>query len=221
MSCACTRPAHGGTLAAAFLLLGLLMPLAAGAGTGQDWRFRVYLDEREIGYHHVTLSRDGTGTRLRSQAQFDVTFLSIPLFRYRHETTELWNERCLQSIAAMTDENGERYRVQGSVDGDGFRLMTHAGERVLPACISSFAYWDKAFLNRDRLLDPQSGEYLDVEARYLGEQSIRVRERETRARRYRLDTGKADIELWYSRDDDWLALEATLEDGQRLRYVLE
>ena len=202
-------------------LAALLLPHAAGAGTGLEWRFRVYLDEREIGHHHISLTRNGAESQLLSRAEFDVTFLSIPLFSYRHEATEVWDRDCLQSISSTTDENGTGYRVQGALQGAAFQLSTHAGDRVLPACISSFAYWDRGFLNRDRLLDPQTGEYLDVEVRYLGEQTIRVRNRETRAHHYLLDTGKTGIELWYSQTDHWLALESTVEDDRRLRYVME
>jgi hypothetical protein len=209
---------------AALLRLGLaalLVPLAAGAGTGQEWRFRVYLDEREIGHHHISLIRDGAQSRLLSRAEFDVTLLSIPLFSYRHEATELWDSDCLQRIVSTTDENGTEYHVQGAVQGAAFRLTTHAGDRVLPACISSFAYWDRDFLNRDRLLDPQTGEYLDIEVRYLGEQTIPVRGRETRAHHYRLDTETSAIELWYSHQDHWLSLESSVDDGRRLRYVMD
>lgn len=202
-------------------LLVLLAPLAAGADTGQEWRFRVYLDDREIGHHHISLTRNGAESRLLSRAEFDVTFLSIPLFSYRHEATEVWDHGCLQRIASSTDENGTGYRVQGAVQGAAFRVTTQAGEQLLPACISSFAYWDRDFLNRDRLLDPQTGEYLDVEVHYLGEQTIRVRSRETRAHHYRLDTGKTGIELWYSQADHWLALASTTEDGRLVRYVME
>jgi len=201
--------------------LVLLVPLAASAGTGKEWRFRVYLDDREIGYHHFRLTQDGPETALLARAEFDVTFLGIPVFSYRHENTEVWDGQCLQDIRSTTVENGERFRVEGTANGEAFRLSTRGGEQTLPACVSSFAYWDKAFLQHDRLLNPQTGEYLDVETRYLGEQTIRVHDQATAARHYRLNAGETGIDLWYSKEGQWLALEATTRGDRLLRYRIE
>lgn len=201
--------------------LVLLVPLSVNAGTGREWRFRVYLDDREIGYHHFRLTQDGPETALLARAEFDVTFLGMPLFSYRHENSEVWNGQCLQNISATTVENGERFRVEGAANGEGFRLSTRNGEQALPACVSSFAYWNKAFLEHDRLLNPQTGEYLGVETRYLGEQTIRVRDEDRAAHHYRLTTGETGIDLWYSREGQWLALESTTRGGRLLHYRIE
>ncbi|MGD2137639.1 MAG: DUF6134 family protein [Gammaproteobacteria bacterium] len=202
-------------------VLVLLVPLAASAGTAKEWRFRVFLDEREIGYHHFHLIQHGPETELLARAEFDVTFLRIPLFSYRHENSEVWIGQCLQNISAITVENGERFRVEGTANGGGFRLSTPNGEQTLPACVSSFAYWNRAFLENDRLLNPQTGEYLDVETRYLGEQTIRVGDTDRAARHYRLTTGETGIDLWYSREGQWLALESTTRGGRLLHYRIE
>lgn len=199
----------------------LLLPVTAGAMTEKEWRFRVYLDDQEIGHHHFYLTRNGPDTELQAQAQFDVTFLKIPFFRYRHDNTEVWQSRCLQRITSSTDENGKQFRVEGAADGEVFQLTTQSGTVTLPACISTFAYWDKSFLERDRLLNSQTGEYLDVEVRYLGEQSIRVRDEETRAYHYQLTADKANIELWYSQDGQWLGLQSTTDSGRLLRYAMD
>jgi hypothetical protein len=201
--------------------LAVLLPVAAGATSEKDWRFRVFLDDKEIGHHHFHLTRSGAQQQLTTEANFEVSILKIPLFRYSHKNVELWNSQCLRHIASSTDENGRQFRVTGAVDGSAFRLSTHSGNTTLPACISTFAYWDKSFLKRTRLLNSQTGEYVDVRVEYLGEQSIRVRDTDTPAHRYQLSTDKARIELWYSRDDQWLALQSTTQSGRLLRYVIE
>lgn len=216
-----TRSLHVGITAALLCGALLLLPVIAGATTATEWRFRVYLDDREIGHHDFILTENGPDTDLRSRAHFDVTFLKIPLFKYRHENTEVWQSHCLQRITSTTDENGKHFRVAGSAAGKVFELTTHAGASTLPACISTFAYWDKSFLERDRLLNSQTGEYLDVEVRYLGDDSIRVRNEDTRAQRYLLTAGKASIELWYSQDGRWLGLQSTTDSGRLLRYALD
>jgi hypothetical protein len=198
----------------------LLVSSSVEANT-MEWRFRVYLDDREIGYHHFLLTENGSETRLVTRAELEVTFLKVPVFSYTHENTESWNGGCLESIASVTDENGELYRVDGDAATGGFRIRTNAGESVLPECISTFAYWDRSFLQRKALLNSQTGEYVAVEIDYLGERLIGTGEKTLPAHQYRLEGEDLELELWYSPEGHWLALQSSLEGGRLLRYEIE
>ena len=206
---------------ALLLCLASLLPVQAGAMAEQQWRFRVYLDDKEIGHHHFTLTRTGSNERLETRADFRVTLLKIPFFTYRHDNVEQWNDDCLQSIRSSTDQNGNEFSVEGRATERGFVLRTGNGEQTLPACISTFAYWDRQFLRRDRLLNSQTGEYLDVEIDYLGETPLPATQAEMLAHHYRLTARDLEIEVWYSNEDRWLALQSTTRGGRLLRYVAE
>ena len=213
---------HSARRIAAAWIFSLALPAAVQGDTGtKEWRFRVFLDETEIGYHHFQLTKTGSVMRLTSKAEFDVTFLKIPLFTYRHENIENWTSGCLQSITSITNENGTPYRVEGNAGDNGFRLEATAGESVLPDCISTFAYWDKSFLQHGKLLNSQTGEYLPVEVEYLGEHLQDTGSAVTPAHRYRLDAKDLELELWYSQEGHWLALQSTVDSGRLLRYVME
>lgn len=198
-----------------------LLPVTANASAVQEWHFSVYLDDKPIGYHHFKLTQTEGHEKLTTRAQFDVKFLKIPLFKYRHKNVEHWNSRCLNSISSTTDQNGKLFRVEGAASDKGFQLTTGAVNSTLPACISTFAYWDKSFLQHDRLLNSQTGEYLEVDVDNLGEQSISVRDTSIPASHYKLTGEKLDIELWYSHNGQWLALQSTTSKGRLLRYVIE
>ena len=209
-----------GILTACFAAVAL--PASGGTeDAAEEWRFTVYLDDREVGYHHFHITQNDSAMRLISTAEMQVTFLKIPLFTYRHENIERWNGACLESIDSVTDENGELYRVNGNAGDDGFRVTGSAGEAVLPDCISTFAYWDKAFMQHGNLLNAQTGEYIDVQVDYLGEQPISAGDTTRSAHRYRLETDDLDLELWYSQEGHWLALQSTVDGGRLLRYVIE
>ena len=93
-------------------------------------------------------------------------------------------------------------------------------ESTLPGCVMTFAYWNPDFLREQRLLNTQTGEYIDVEAELVGDDVLTVRGDPMPTSRYRLTGESLDIELWYSRDREWLALESVTEGGRRLRYEL-
>ena len=206
------------------LLLGLLLIThsAFPASRVDVWDFKVYLDDTPVGSHRFTVTEQSATRELRSEAQFDVKFLMFNAYTYAHEARESWRGNCLAGIRAWTDDNGEVTRVDGELDGQGFRLNTNRTRSELPECIMTFAYWHPDMIAQKRLLNPQTGEYTEVRIDPKGEENIPVRGRQLSARRYHLDAGKFQIDLWYGVEDRrWLALDSTLEGGRRLRYRIE
>lgn len=201
---------------AALLLASFHAPAQTGA-----WDFRVYLNDSPIGYHRFTLREQGAEREMKIEANFNVKVLFINAYSYVHEATERWRGNCLESLAARTDDNGERLAVDSARDGDRLAVMTGKGRELLGSCVMSFAYWNPEILRQSRLLNAQTGEYETVKIAALGEESIPVRGAQVMAKHYRITGPKNPIDLWYSADQVWLALESTLESGRRLRYRIE
>lgn len=193
---------------------------AASAARSQTWDFSVLLDGDKIGYHRFELTDFGEKRRVRSEAKFDVRILFINAFRYRHENTEVWSDGCLRKIDARTQANGKKLAVSGIQVQDEFIVDDGSETNALSDCVMTFAYWDPEFLQQPRLLNSQSGEYIDVEVESLGSQPITVRGQEVTASAYRLTAKKMQLKLWYSTDNEWLALESVAKGGRIIRYEL-
>ena len=84
----------------------------------------------------------------------------------------------------------------------------------------SFAYWNPAFLDQGQLLNTQNGEFLDVEISQPVAEPLTVRGEPQAAYRYRLEAGELQLDLWYSANRKWLALESEVRGGRKLRYEL-
>ena len=209
-------------LAAALMLaVATLLPRIANASTEQQWRFTVHLDDTPIGHHDFRVEQVEGYEKVTTEARFDVSFLKIPLFEYRHQDVQFWSNQCLKSIDSTTNQNGKLFRVDGATTTKGFQVSTNGDDITLPPCISTFAYWNKSFLQHSHLLNSQTGEYLEVDVEDLGEQSIPLSDTSLPAKRYRLTANELDIELWYASDGRWLGLESTTGNGRLLRYVIE
>jgi hypothetical protein len=190
-----------------------------------EWRFNVLLDGKHIGYHLFQL-KEANGTReLSSEARFQVKLFFITAYRYTHDANERWQGECLAHIDASTNDNGTKKFVRG-MSGDGrFVVATDKSSTPLDACVMTFAYWNPSILEATRLLNPQNGEYVPIQVVPLGADTITARGVERRADRYRLlgESGgeKMQIDIWYSADKQWLALESMTPDGRRLRYQMQ
>ena len=203
------------------LLCSLMLASSALASPAEkSWDFSVLLDGSKIGYHRFELTQDDRERRLTSEAKFDVRFLFINAFRYRHTNTEIWSDGCLEKIDASTRSNGKELAVSGLRIGDGFVVDDGKAQNSLDDCVMTFAYWNPDFLRQSRLLNPQTGEYLDVEVERVGQEPVFVRGEEIPASVYRIRASKLDLKLWYSQDDEWIALESVAKGGRILRYEL-
>ena len=185
-----------------------------------EWEFAVYLDDKRIGEHRFEVRRDGDVAEVRSEADFDVKFLFVNVYQYRHSNSERWANGCLQELEASTNTNGKRLEVSGEKTADGFVVKDEDGTESLPECVMTFAYWNPQFLQEQRLLNPQTGEYVDVRVEKLDPEPVRVGDREVMARPYKIDAGKVQVTVYYSMDDRWLALESPAKGGRLLRYRL-
>ena len=186
---------------------------------GKQWRFDVALDGKPIGFHTFELQQDGSQQVLTTEASFDVKFLFITAFRYRHRNTEIWNDGCLSSIDASTDNNGKQLDVRGEIGDGNFNLLADQGSTRLPGCVRTFAYWNPAILESQRLLNSQSGAYEDVTVTLDGREEVTVAGEPVDSLRYRLSAQAGEIILWYSSEDNtWLGLEAPAKGGRRIRY---
>ena len=215
------RAAHFMCLTAVLLMSGMQVAGAADAPT-RVWNFSVLLDDKPIGYHRFTLSEHGPERELTTTARFNVKLLFVTVYRYVHDATEHWQGNCLTSLKAGTTDGGALTEVDARADGDAMAVSAtgHARTRY-PGCVMSFAYWNPEILHQSRLLNSQTGEYEVIKVEDLGSQSITVRGSPVTATHYRINGPKHPIDLWYSAEREWLALESLIDGGRRLRYHLE
>ena len=191
----------------------------------KNWNFKVTLDGEEIGFHNFSLIHKDHHQEIYTSARFNVKFLFFNAYSYKHDNVEHWHGQCLNSINAITDDNGDLYNVSGKVDNDAFIVNTAENNndekqnKYLP-CIKTFAYWDPAFLKETTLLNSQTGEMIVVTSEFIGKEILRYKGEDVVARHYRLHGKDLQIDLWYSVDDHWLALESLTESGRVVRYAM-
>lgn len=210
-----------------FLLVLLSLSFAApalatdAAGGVTQWDFDVFLNDKKVGKHTFTVLENGGQKQVESEASFKYTVLWIPAYRYQHSAEERWDDQCLVELEAKTNANGERLEVRGEYTGSAFRLVNGDDTRAeLPECVMTFAYWNPEFLGQSRLLNPQTGEFVEVTVEEVGTDTLEVRGEPVAAKRFRLTADEIDLTLWYSSNDQWLGLESVAKGGHIIRYEL-
>jgi len=186
----------------------------------QEWNFRVFVDNKEVGTHEFRVERRGELQYLSSVANFQYKLMFVTLYDYKHQNREVWRDGCLDRIESSTDANGKAYSVLGEKQSDVFVVTGSKDQRVLNECVMSFAYWNPMFLNADKLLNTQNGDYMDVAVSDPVNEEIQLNGINVAAQKYSLKAKKLDLELWYSTSGEWLGLQTQYENGRTLRYEL-
>lgn len=203
----------------AFLVFGLVYATSLQANV--HYQFKVYLNDKEIGYHNFLVSKEGTHVTI--DAGFRVKFLFFTAYEYRHLNEEEWQAGCIRQIRSETNVNGRVYSVVGKLSDKGLNVSrVKDGESLntlLPECAMTFAYWDPRLLDQSRLLNAQTGEYTSIEVIDKSKDTINVRGVDRLTNRYQVKAGKLDIDLWYTDDHEWVGLMSNV-NGRRLRYEL-
>lgn len=203
---------------ALLLVLGTdsIEPASADVDGAQTWFFDVKIDGKDVGYHSFTTRRDGDGFDVEARAEFRYKLLGVTVFSYDHEVFEQYDlNMCLQSIASETKTNGDVQRLRGSANAGSFVLQTDVERVVDESCLITFAYWSPSLLTRQKLLNGQTGDLVDVSVAQFtppGEGFPK--------NAYSITGEKIDITLGYNTQGDWRALESRLGNGRRLSYHL-
>jgi hypothetical protein len=201
-------------------LAGVTEPVGDAYAEQREWKFNVYLDDSRIGHHNFHLAKQEDTWLLTTEAEFEVKFLVFTAYRYRHSNQEVWRGDCLQKIESNTDVNGTPFAVSGARDDSGFTVETDRFRDELGDCIKTFAYWNPEVLNESELLNSQTGELLPISVEKASNETLMVRGQAIPAVRYHLVARGMELDIWYSSDQRWLALESTVKGGRKLRYEL-
>ncbi len=201
--------------------LGSLCLLTPTLGFSQTWDFDVSMDGKSIGSHQFILSeKDNAQQVLKSDAKFNVKFLGINVYKYTHQADELWQNNCLKKLEAKTQENSKTNVVKGFQDKAVFKIISPKSAELNAECVMTFAYWNPKILQQQKLLNPQTGEYLPVKVSSLGKETILAKGSNLSAEHFKIDTEQFKLDVWYGLDGEWLALQSQTPDG-RIVYTLK
>ena len=170
-------------------------PQAQAESDSDFYLFNVFLDGKPIGTQQVNIEQLGQQQQVNINTSLDVKLLFLTVYQYQHENTEVWQQGCIQSIQAVTNDNGTSYQVNGNRTENGLMLETSDQQQELPGCVRTFAYWQPELLSTEKLLNAQTGDYQDVDYIDLGSAVTSLGEKRITARQVRLKTGEDTIDL--------------------------
>ena len=196
-------------------IIGAVALVISNSTYAQEWNFDAVLNDKVIGQHTFIYENEKT----ISNANFKFEYLFMD-FIYQHKSTETWQEGCLKTISSKTDDDGDLYEVSGHIGTDRFLVTTNNKTTELPSCVMTFAYGNPKILEQKKLMNSQSGEYLDVDIQFIREENHIVKGEDILTDLWRIeaniDDGDLLIHLWYDKNMNWVSLKSQTPIGDML-----
>jgi hypothetical protein len=202
-----------------FLLLSAARSVAAEREVRE---FAVRVKGKPAGTYRMTITQRDDGTiQMEGEADVRVSFL-VKTYKYTYRGIEVWKDGRLMSLASSTNDDGKRFTVQATSQGDGLHVTVNGARSILPSEVWTTTYWRLADAKyRDQvvpLIDADTGKYLSATLKYHGKQQISVAGQVQECTHYSLTGGGLQVKLWYD-GRERLVREESIEDGHP--YVLE
>ena len=201
-------------------ILSLICFPVAAQIANQKIEFDIYLNDTKVGQQGVTITATETGEKVVIESEFTIKVLFVNVFSYQHTAREDWRDSCLNSIESNTKETGDNFFVASKKTNQGLSITSNSGTADLQGCVRSFAYWDLARLDSEKLLNGQTGKYVPATLVANGEENFLLDNKEIRASRYTLTAENSDINLWYDQNQNWVGLTTLVNGGRTLSYRL-
>ena len=196
-------------------IIGAVALVISNSTYAEEWNFDAVLNDKVIGQHTFIYENEKT----ISNANFKFEYLFMD-FIYQHKSTETWQEGCLKTISSKTDDDGDLYEVRGHIGTDRFLVTTNNKTTELPSCVMTFAYGNPKILEQKKLMNSQSGEYLDVDIQFIREENHIVKGEDILTDLWRIeaniDDGDLLIHLWYDKNMNWVSLKSQTPIGDML-----
>jgi len=201
-------------LVAVVLLLSLQSPVFAqqDSNTFEKISFNVFLDKKQVGTHIFDIQRKDVNILVKSNMQLRGKFWGLVPFKYTHQSTEQWKNGCLVSLESQTLKRGKTINISANSGQSGLTIVNADKTEVIKGCTKSFAYWDYSRLEGNQLLNTENGQLVDVQIKT-------TKNHGDAGQSVVIQSSKADINLKYSADGDWLWLKSKLEVGGLLHYI--
>jgi hypothetical protein len=193
--------------------------LLASVPDGNALTFRAFIGDTDLGTHKMRWAVQGETLIVNIEIDLGARVLFLPVYSYKHRSQETWRGGNLVAIATTTDDDGDKFSVNGELKDGAFQVKSTKFTGAAPLPLAPTSYWAYSNLKTPTWLNTQSGEILKKQVAAKGVETIKTRTGEIKARRYEV-TGDLDVSLWYDDKNRWVK-SRFVAGGNTITYVLQ
>jgi hypothetical protein len=151
-----------------------------------------------IGTYTNTIEKNGDATTVTTQGEIKVAILGVVLYRQNILRVEKWDGDRLVSFHGVTTVNGKPFEVNGTAEGDHFKVATPNGSFSAPLAVRMANPWSPNVLKGDMVMTPDRGILENVKVVGGNDTQVALGSRTVTAKDYeiRRTDGQKRYEVW-------------------------
>jgi hypothetical protein len=185
---------------------------------GAQLAFSVFREGREIGAHTLTFARNGDVSNIQVAIDLVVKLGPVPVYRYEHRATEIWNGANFASLDATTTDNGKRMTVKAQRLTKTVSVESSIqGNYEAPVNALPSTHWNRRMLDGP-FFNTQWGDLMSNAVTPRGGATVETASgRKINVRRFEI-VGQLTLESWYDDQQTWAGLQFKGQDGSQIVY---
>ena len=198
-------------------LLGTSSLTAALAGDAGEYTFTVLKDGSPVGHHCIVFQRRGDRVEIREATEIEVRLAMIPIYRFEHEGTEVWQDGRALRIDGTTNDNGEKLDIAVRRNADGYTRRINGRVDKFDASKQVLAFWNKDVVNHDDFFSAVEDKVIRASFEFVAPDKITVAGQKLDVEHYRM-VGDEERDLWFDRSGR-IAKVAFSRLGSEITYL--
>jgi len=182
---------------AASVVVALMMTAPASAADKLVYQVH-HSKYGNIGTYTNTIEKNGNATTVTTQGEIKVAILGVVLYRQDILRVEKWDGDQLVSFHGVTTVNGKPSEINGTVEGDHFKIATPNGSITAPLTVKMANPWSANVLKGDMVMTPDRGIVEPVRVVGGADTSVALPNKTVRAKQYEIDRtdGQKRYGIW-------------------------
>jgi len=206
---------------------GLILPVPSAHKTQAAmmrkphiFKFNLSMGDDNIGAHEIKINQDGSSGIWRHETIIDVR-VSLGIFgdiTFYHHCIEEWQNGRLHTLMSETDDDGEKYQVNGHTDGTEFVTNGPDGQyRSSGRLMTTNSLWTESFCNQEEVIDAATGGVIGVVIDPINKGHSPSKTNKHQVSSYDVVSAKITGELLYDSAGIWSG-GILQKNGQEIKY---
>jgi hypothetical protein len=122
----------------------------------------------------------------------------IPIYRFEHEGTEVWEDGRAVRIDGTTNDNGEKLAIAVRRNADGYTRMINGRVDEFDDSKHVLAFWNKDVVNHEDFFSAVEDKIIRASFEFIAQEKIAVAGTQLDVDHYRM-AGDEERDLWFDR----------------------
>jgi len=180
--------------------------------------FDVLRDGNKIGEHRLVFEREEETLKVSVETDMTVKFAFLTVFRYEHKRVERWRDGELESLAGMTNDDGQQYEISIVRREGHYSRTVNGAEEEISGPVAVDSLWSKERVSAGKIFSAASDKVYRVRIDTMGTETIEAKGGEMEAEHIKL-SGELDRDLWYDPAGELLRIRYESDAGETFEFV--